>query len=90
MTPQSRSLAALTALILMFLLSSSLSISHESMSLRDGQARRLRIQKPHSQTLKNLQGDAKKPDKQTDASFRRIPPSVPNPTQNKSKPRSKG
>uniref|UniRef100_A0A7N2LL60 Uncharacterized protein n=1 Tax=Quercus lobata TaxID=97700 RepID=A0A7N2LL60_QUELO len=43
-----------------------------------------------SQALKDLQGKRKIPDKQLDSSFRKIPPSTSNPTQNKSTPPSDG
>ncbi|XP_044497113.1 uncharacterized protein LOC123219305 [Mangifera indica] len=39
-----------------------------------------------SQALKDLQTDKKYPFKKVDSSFRRIPPSTSNPTQNKFKP----
>ncbi|XXG55076.1 hypothetical protein AAC387_Pa03g2807 [Persea americana] len=89
MTTHFRSLATLTAVILILHFHLSLSICHESSTPtpRGGQVRRLLL---HEQTLKNLQGDEKMHDKQTMASFRRIPPSMPNPTQNKSKPRNLG
>uniref|UniRef100_A0A803KQU5 Uncharacterized protein n=1 Tax=Chenopodium quinoa TaxID=63459 RepID=A0A803KQU5_CHEQI len=43
-----------------------------------------------SQTLKHLRSDMKKPFKKVDSSFRMIPPSRSNPTQNKLKPTLQG
>ncbi|XVF27155.1 hypothetical protein REPUB_Repub14bG0082200 [Reevesia pubescens] len=43
-----------------------------------------------SQALGDLQADKKKPQKQVDSSFRKIPPSTSNPIQNKSNPPLQG
>ncbi|MED6204749.1 hypothetical protein PIB30_011721 [Stylosanthes scabra] len=83
-------LAAL-ALVLSLLLSVSSRVKAEALPSR--QVRSLSIRKASSSSLqapRDLFTHQKNPSKQLDSSFRRIPPSKSNPTQNKFNPPSDG
>ncbi|XXG52521.1 hypothetical protein AAC387_Pa03g0831 [Persea americana] len=88
MRASSKALGALIALILtQILICSQQSLPFELKTQRERTPPRklllLSIPSSTSANLKNLNEDVKKSKKAVEASLRNIPPSVPNPTQNK-------